>query len=149
MGRDGKVWSWRGGAPLGNGTKIAKVIPTQVDNLNNIVSISSNYHHNLALEGDGTTRDKLVPVACFPFKSKLSLEPKNRESKKSTNIKYKGNKIKKESLKLSSEERFSEQWGLNNVGQKILKQNIYCNTKEIPNNGIDDDSNGYINDIKG
>ncbi len=30
-----------------------------------------------------------------------------------------------------------------------LKQNIWNNTKEIPNNGIDDDHNGFIDDIHG
>ncbi len=30
-----------------------------------------------------------------------------------------------------------------------LKQNIWTNTKEIPGNGIDDDHNGYIDDIHG
>ncbi len=30
-----------------------------------------------------------------------------------------------------------------------LKNNIWTNTKEIPNNGIDDDGNGYIDDTRG
>lgn len=30
-----------------------------------------------------------------------------------------------------------------------LKDNIWINTKEIANNGIDDDSNGYIDDVRG
>jgi subtilisin family serine protease len=30
-----------------------------------------------------------------------------------------------------------------------LSANIWCNTKEIPGNGIDDDNNGYIDDIRG
>ncbi len=30
-----------------------------------------------------------------------------------------------------------------------LKKNIYTNSKEIPDNGIDDDGNGYIDDIHG
>jgi hypothetical protein len=30
-----------------------------------------------------------------------------------------------------------------------LQQNLWRNTKEIPNNGIDDDSNGYIDDYRG
>jgi len=30
-----------------------------------------------------------------------------------------------------------------------LTQNIWTNTGEIPNNGIDDDSNGYVDDVRG
>lgn len=30
-----------------------------------------------------------------------------------------------------------------------LRDNIYCNTGEIPGNGIDDDNNGYIDDVNG
>ena len=30
-----------------------------------------------------------------------------------------------------------------------LADNIWINTKEIPNNGIDDDNNGYIDDVRG
>src|SRR5712675_2105500 len=30
-----------------------------------------------------------------------------------------------------------------------LKNKIWTNTKEIPGNGIDDDHNGYIDDIRG
>src|SRR5690606_30728502 len=30
-----------------------------------------------------------------------------------------------------------------------LKNNIWVNTQEIPDNGIDDDNNGYIDDIYG
>lgn len=30
-----------------------------------------------------------------------------------------------------------------------LKDNIWVNTKEIPNNGIDDDHNGYVDDVNG
>ncbi|MFM2196316.1 MAG: hypothetical protein RL092_1916, partial [Bacteroidota bacterium] len=32
---------------------------------------------------------------------------------------------------------------------KDLKQNIWTNTDEVPNNGIDDDKNGYIDDVHG
>lgn len=70
---------------------------------------------------------------------------------------------------------FSKQWGMNNVGvqnawkinpgnNKIIVavidtgvdythediiQNLWRNPKEIPNNGIDDDNNGYIDDVIG
>ncbi len=70
---------------------------------------------------------------------------------------------------------FSRQWGLNDIGaqnawklnpgsnnmiiavidtgvdytHEDLLPNIWRNTKEIPNNGIDDDQNGYIDDIVG
>jgi len=37
----------------------------------------------------------------------------------------------------------SETW------HKDLKQNIWTNTDEVPNNGIDDDKNGYIDDVHG
>lgn len=30
-----------------------------------------------------------------------------------------------------------------------LKDNLYVNTKEIPNNNIDDDNNGYVDDVQG
>lgn len=30
-----------------------------------------------------------------------------------------------------------------------LKENIFINTNEVPNNGIDDDGNGYIDDVNG
>ena len=33
--------------------------------------------------------------------------------------------------------------------RKILKGHIWTNTKEIPGNGIDDDHNGYIDDVHG
>ncbi|HBB29476.1 MAG TPA: hypothetical protein DC000_09560, partial [Clostridiales bacterium] len=35
------------------------------------------------------------------------------------------------------------------VNHSELKENIYINQKEIPSNGIDDDGNGYIDDING
>jgi len=91
---------------------------------------------------------------------------------------------------IPQDERFSEQWGLNNSGQTIngqvgasgidvsvieawdvntgggnitvgvldtgidinhvdINTNIYINPNEIPNDGIDNDNNGYIDDVKG
>ncbi len=35
------------------------------------------------------------------------------------------------------------------VSHRDLSKNIYTNTGEIPNNGIDDDGNGYIDDVNG
>jgi subtilisin family serine protease len=35
------------------------------------------------------------------------------------------------------------------INHNLLKDNIWINTAEIPNNGIDDDHNGYIDDYKG
>lgn len=35
------------------------------------------------------------------------------------------------------------------ISHEDLKDNIWINKKEIPNNGIDDDRNGYIDDING
>ena len=35
------------------------------------------------------------------------------------------------------------------INHEDLKQNIWVNRKEIPGNGIDDDKNGYIDDIYG
>ena len=35
------------------------------------------------------------------------------------------------------------------IKHEDLKDNIWVNSKEIPNNGIDDDKNGYIDDING
>ncbi len=35
------------------------------------------------------------------------------------------------------------------INHEDLKENIWINNNEIPNNGIDDDSNGYIDDING
>ncbi|PWK25173.1 subtilase family protein [Arcicella aurantiaca] len=35
------------------------------------------------------------------------------------------------------------------INHEDLKDNIWVNTKEIPNNGVDDDNNGYIDDING
>ena len=35
------------------------------------------------------------------------------------------------------------------IGHEDLKNNIWINKNEIPNNGIDDDKNGYIDDING
>ncbi|MDP4183094.1 MAG: S8 family serine peptidase, partial [Bacillota bacterium] len=35
------------------------------------------------------------------------------------------------------------------INHEDLKDNIYTNTKEIPGNGIDDDHNGYIDDVNG
>ncbi len=35
------------------------------------------------------------------------------------------------------------------INHEELKNNIFVNTKEIPNNGIDDDLNGYIDDVNG
>ncbi len=35
------------------------------------------------------------------------------------------------------------------IEHEDLKENIWINTKEIPNNGIDDDKNGYIDDVYG
>lgn len=36
-----------------------------------------------------------------------------------------------------------------NIDHKDLKSNIWVNTREIPNNNIDDDKNGYVDDING
>ena len=36
-----------------------------------------------------------------------------------------------------------------NLDHPDLKDNLYVNTKEIPNNNIDDDKNGYIDDVQG
>ena len=35
------------------------------------------------------------------------------------------------------------------INHKDLKNNIFVNTGEIPDNGIDDDNNGYIDDVNG
>ena len=35
------------------------------------------------------------------------------------------------------------------IAHEDLKDNIWKNTKEIPNNGLDDDQNGYIDDVNG
>jgi len=35
------------------------------------------------------------------------------------------------------------------VSHADLKQNIWTNTREIPGNGIDDDNNGYVDDVHG
>ncbi|MCU6796810.1 S8 family serine peptidase, partial [Paenibacillus sp. WQ 127069] len=35
------------------------------------------------------------------------------------------------------------------INHNDLKNNIYINTREIPGNGIDDDGNGYIDDVTG
>lgn len=35
------------------------------------------------------------------------------------------------------------------IDHEDLKENIWTNTGEIPNNGIDDDNNGYIDDVHG
>lgn len=35
------------------------------------------------------------------------------------------------------------------INHKDLKDNIFVNTGEIPNNGVDDDKNGYIDDVNG
>ncbi len=35
------------------------------------------------------------------------------------------------------------------IDHEDLKNNIWINSKEIPNNGIDDDKNGYVDDIHG
>lgn len=35
------------------------------------------------------------------------------------------------------------------IDHEDLKQKVWTNTKEIPNNGIDDDKNGYIDDVHG
>ena len=36
-----------------------------------------------------------------------------------------------------------------NTTHEDLKNNIWVNNKEVPNNGIDDDKNGYIDDVNG
>ena len=36
-----------------------------------------------------------------------------------------------------------------NISHEDLKRNIWLNTDEIPNNGEDDDKNGYVDDIRG
>jgi subtilisin family serine protease len=35
------------------------------------------------------------------------------------------------------------------INHPALKDNIWVNTREVPNNGIDDDGNGYIDDVNG
>ena len=39
--------------------------------------------------------------------------------------------------------------GLDYIHPEIAKQNVWVNTKEIPGNGIDDDNNGFIDDVIG
>lgn len=76
---------------------------------------------------------------------------------------------------LGADPDFSKQWGMNDLGVKKawekttgspemivavidtgvdythedLLPNLWSNTKEIPNNGIDDDGNGYVDDVIG
>src|SRR5271155_5024300 len=35
------------------------------------------------------------------------------------------------------------------INHPALKENIWVNSKEIPNNKIDDDHNGYVDDVNG
>jgi subtilisin family serine protease len=39
--------------------------------------------------------------------------------------------------------------GLDYVHPEIAKKNVWINTKEIPGNGVDDDKNGYVDDVIG
>ena len=39
--------------------------------------------------------------------------------------------------------------GLDYVHPEIAKKNVWVNTKEIPGNGIDDDKNGFVDDVIG
>jgi subtilisin family serine protease len=39
--------------------------------------------------------------------------------------------------------------GLDYIHPEIAKQNVWVNTKEIPGNGIDDDKNGFVDDVIG
>ena len=39
--------------------------------------------------------------------------------------------------------------GLDYVHPEIAKKNVWVNTKEIAGNGIDDDKNGYVDDVMG
>ena len=53
---DGTVWTWGYNAQgqLGDGTNSYKNIPTQVNGLNDVVSIAAGDSHSLALKSDGT-----------------------------------------------------------------------------------------------
>jgi alpha-tubulin suppressor-like RCC1 family protein len=54
---DGTVWAWgnNNSGELGNGTGNGlSLVPVQVNNLINVIAISSGYSHNLALKSDGT-----------------------------------------------------------------------------------------------
>ena len=39
--------------------------------------------------------------------------------------------------------------GLDYIHPKIAKKNVWINAKEVPGNGIDDDKNGYVDDVIG
>lgn len=82
LGMDGKVWTWglNDSGQLGNGgVGLDRAMPQPVDNLSNIIKISTSWNHTLALSsegevwswgsndsgqvGDGTNDDKkLIPV---------------------------------------------------------------------------------------
>jgi alpha-tubulin suppressor-like RCC1 family protein len=53
---DGTVWAWGRNdcGQLGDGTFIDRYMPVQVQNLNNIIAISSNGTYSVALRSDGT-----------------------------------------------------------------------------------------------
>lgn len=53
---DGTVWAWGWNyyGQLGDGTKVEKHTPVQVENLNNIIAISAGEYFNMALKDDGT-----------------------------------------------------------------------------------------------
>lgn len=112
------------------------------------------------------SRDELAQKFVKPHLQKLKLVEPNYKFKIETNL---------ESVKQNDTVAYADNWGParvqaeafwvnNNYGNNIvvavidsgvdrthtqLKNRIHTNTAEIPNNGIDDDKNGYIDDVNG
>ena len=43
----------------------------------------------------------------------------------------------------------SDVYGAFDIYRSPVKERVWVNTEEIPNNGVDDDGNGFIDDVNG
>ncbi len=212
---DGTVWFWGGGMSSGDGTGNAYSDTKRIKKLNSVVSIDAGFDHCLVMEkdnsiwswgsnwmgqlGDGTYNDSDIPRKCIldlrnnrnenmeeRDKTFFYNNPKNAVSYDCIDI------VDSEEVKLTKPEddKFAEQWGLNNNGKVLNGQSCktgidinilpawnitkgsksvlvgildtgidfshqdlinseFVNKKEIPDNHIDDDGNGFIDDVSG
>ena len=107
----------------------------------------------------------LIIVSFFARSQEVEKDNTDLSSFNKKNINWHNKDYKKDKIVGSSVEKLYSEFLLNKQPKKTiivaiidggvdvdhvdLKENIWINNREIPNNGIDDDKNGYIDDING
>lgn len=152
---DHTLFSWGGNAygQLGDGTRTARAIPKRIKNMNSIILINAKNNFNLAVNSDcsvfswgdnfagqlgiGTRESHNMPVRCLLNK----IDKNNYDNNINADKFYSKQNYKNVIIGVLDT-------GID-TSHNDIHNTIYVNSKEIPNNSIDDDGNGYIDDING